>query len=271
MAEIIIVNPSDNLLLLGKAVQQFGGKVRLVETDDFTLPSFRSVRYFFGGSFQTVRKGHSPIVKGNDRALAFRKTLLTFTKGIGIKHDLKKLHPSLGAGHLGDLVMLGSGHLTEVRSAQKMERAKDVASICAAHPQARVVTGFMLSASGTETATLFTTDFDVHTAFGNDYFVVFHNGIRIECFGWDGRLVAIAPNGVDVLKAVLSEWSFLSAFHFEKAGEVRLTRNHEPWYKRFPNSPLFLVNDYSFFTVSAHMQAAWYERLGRLLCSEKLR
>jgi hypothetical protein len=63
----------------------------------------------------------------------------------------------------------------------------------------------------------------------------------------------------------------LKQFSFKKVKELVISRNRQPWAYKVIDKRIILLNDFSYFSLSLKLPDLWYEKAGRLLCSEKLR
>lgn len=102
---------------------------------------------------------------------------------------------------------------------------------------------------------------------GNDYVIVKNQNVYIEFFIKDEYIYFIADD-FDMIQHVL-EKTFLKNLNIELTNRYRMMRNESTMIKKVKRN-LYLINDFSFFSISLNPGKKWVETLGEYICAGKL-
>lgn len=269
MGDVIIVNPSANMKILGRGIEARGHKVLFVETADMLPVNPEKVFYFFEGynvSFSCVAQGEP---EKDDGMFLFKDSFISKFRLGNVEKKLKLIAPELTGGVFTDVVAFRSSQLqyNENLLSEQNKSYPDISAVCSAYPDSLVVTASAMANSPIKMIR-WETDYDLEETFGKYYFVFFTDGVRVEAFADNGKLVTIAKgkNHMDYLNRLNKSFS---KFSFKKIDEKSLLVNRNPWITEMAGGKYLLVNDYSFGRASVSMPNAWYEKCAEFICFNK--
>lgn len=260
MAEITIVNPSVNMRIASMEMKLYGNNVKYAYTSEIPPTDAERVFYFLSGlniCFTTEAQGE---MEREDRVFLLKPNIISKFKMMGYKNRLETSYPELKACLFTDSLLFK-------RSMLRYEpKHEDISAVCYAslkdlayHNPESIIFTSAVTGAGNEYICLWETDFDLQTTFGKDYFVFFSDDRRIEAYVSDGILVTIG-SGDDHINAISALIPSLKKFNFRRVSINNVNRNFNPWILPF-NSSGYLINDYSFGSLSVAMPSAWYDKV----------
>jgi hypothetical protein len=271
MAEFIFLNPTPNLMKVADYVKFSGRSVRIASNNQFPPITSANIHFFHGGTYSTARKSPNPKEVPADFCMKMKKNIFNFLYGRKIRSELAALGESFGQGNITDLCLMKTQgvYSHDIKSTQ--DESVTHQTLLNEYPNSFIVTGYMESLSGTEKMQMYDTDFSLREAFGNDFFVVFTKNDRIEVCAHGNRLITVGRKNTEHINALAETFPMLKQFSFKRVKELVISRNRQPWAYKVIDKRIILLNDFSYFSLSLKLPDLWYEKAGRLLCSEKLR
>lgn len=271
MAEFIFLNPTPNLLKVADCVKYSGRSVRIASDSQFPMITSDNMHIFCEHTYKTARRSSNPQEVPAEYCKAMKKNILNFLYGRKIESDLAKTAEGFNEGNITDLcLMKAPGVYTHAIKSQTYEQLSHQ-TILSEFPDSFIVTGCMESISGNEKMQMYDTDFNLKESFGSDYFLLFTQKDRLEICTHGNRLITIGSKNADHMDILTAAFPMLRPFSFKKIKELIIARNRQPWAYKVIDKRIILINDYSYFSLSLKLPDLWYEKAGKLLCSEKLR
>lgn len=269
MAEIVIVNPSVNMKMLARGIQDRGYKVSFADTDDMFRINPEKVFYFFAGYNVVFSCEAQGAAEKDDGIFLFKDSFISKFRLGNVEKKLTLITPDLTGGVFTDVAAFRSGQLKydEKLSAEPNKSYTDISAVCSAYPDSLVVSASAIGNSPIKMVR-WETDYDLEATFGKCYFVFFTGGARVEAFADNGSLVTIGKgkNHMDYLNRLNKSFG---KFSFKKIDEKSLLINRNPWITEMAGGKYILANDYSFGRSSVSMPAAWYEKCAEFICINK--
>lgn len=271
MADYIFLNPSPNLLKVADCLKYAGKSIRIASDSQFPMITSANMHIFCDGTYKTARKTSNPQEIPSEYCKAMKKNILNFMYGRKIANDLTKMGDGFEQGNITDICLIKtSGIYSHTIKSQAYEQLSHQ-TILNEFPNSFIVTGCMESISGNEKMQMFDTDFNLKESFGSDYFLLFTKKDRLEICTHGNRLITIGSKNADHMEILTSAFPMLRTFSFKRVKELIIARNRNPWAYKVIDKRIILINDYSYFNLSLKLLDVWYEKAGKLLCSEKLR
>ncbi len=271
MAGFIFLNPTPNLLKVADYVKFSGRSVRIASNNQFPPISSSNIHIFHGGTYTTARKSADPKEIPADYCMKMKKNIFNFLYGGKIRGELAGLGSGFEQGNITDLCLMKTlgVYSHDIKNAQ--DEPVTHQTLLSEYPDSFIVTGCMESLSGNEKMQMYDTDFSLKEAFGNDFFVVFTGNDRIEVCAHGNRLITVGRKNTEHINTLEESFPMLKQFSFKRVKELVISRNRQPWAYKVIDKRIILLNDFSYFSLSLKLPDLWYEKAGRLLCSEKLR
>jgi hypothetical protein len=271
MADFIFLNPTPNLLKVADYVKFSGRSVRIVSNNQFPPITSANLHVFHENTYSTARKTSNPKEIPADFCMKMKKNIFNFMYGGKIKKALTELGEGFENGNITDLCLMNSlgVYSHDIKSTQGEPVAHQ--TLLSEYPNSFIVTGYMESLNGSEKMQMYDTDFSIKDAFGNDFFVVFTKKSRLEVCAHGNRLITVGSKTTEHINTLAESFPMLKQFSFKKVKELVISRNRQPWAYKVIDKRIILLNDFSYFSLSLKLPDLWYEKAGRLLCSEKLR
>lgn len=268
MADFIFLNPSPNLLKLAENIRSRGYMVKLVKNEQFPDINAESLHMFYDGTFRTFFMEDMPQSSMRPFMRTRKSFLAAFAHGF-IRRELRSFSKELECGDNVDLCLLKRQSLLENRlETAAVSSAATFSDIAEDNRSAVIVTGYMEFVAGTEKLSMYDTDFDLKEALGNDYFVFFIKGKKIEMCRSGNRLLVIGGKHDDQLDVIKHAMPFLNKFNFKRAKELIISRNRMPWAINYIDKSLILLNDFSYFNVSVRLESEWFDKAGKQICAD---
>lgn len=267
MANILILNPSVNMRLAAMEMKMYGINVQFSYSLDIPVSHAERVFYFLSGVNICFTTEIQEEMEREDRVYLFKRNLFSRFKMMGFKKNMESSYPELSSGTFTDLLLFKRSVLRNDES-QEHDNKLQYASYSDAVSSSRdsIILTSLVIGQGSEHICIWDTDFDLTSTFNNDYFVFFANNRRIEAYASAGKLVTIGKGaGEKHIEALSYLVPMISKFTFNKVEEKQITRNFNPWVVSIPNAEGFLVNDYSFGSLSVSMPSAWYDRFANFI------
>lgn len=269
---LVFINPSVNMYKISRAAADFGSNVEYMFTGE--LPGIRADELFYLDENRYLRT-NLPGVKQKSRD----KNVYSFKSGLFKRNVIKRhisnicdksLFPNV---NYVDLQMMAGHTVKEHLPDLKAPVLNDFGEVTKnINPSKLYITGWLpyftyknkleklyLSA--------FKTDFDAKKCFGRDYVVFFSDYYRVEIFAKDDILYTVGKLHKHILDKLKIKLPFLKKFEFEEIYRSEISRNCYPWAMNVTSDNLLIINDYSYFGLSAHMPEDWYHKAGRYLCT----
>lgn len=271
---LVFVNPSPNLYKISRAAAESGSDVEYIYTGEF--PDIKAEELFYFNENHCLR-ANMPGAKQESKD----KNVYSFKSGI-FKRNIIRNHINniceksfFPHSNYVDQQMI-SGHTVKKYPPKSEETAvfQSFGEFLKNMNPAKVyITGWIpyftysnkfekFYVSG------FKTDFDIEKCFGNDFVVFFSDYYRVEIFIKDNMLYTVGKLHKHIMDKLKLKLPFLKKFEFEEVHRSEISRNCFPWVMSVTADNLLLMNDYSYFGISAQMPEDWYLKAGRYLCSE---
>lgn len=268
MTSILMVNPSANMRLTAMEMKMYGANVEFVYSSDVPLINADRVFYFLSGvniCFTTEIQGE---MEREDRVFLFKKNIFSRFKMMGFKKNMEISYPELSSGTFTDLLLFKRSVLRNYEDKTEHDLTVQYSSysdILRHNRESMIITSHIVG-QGNENIAYWETDFDLVSTFNNDYFVFFGDNRRVEAYILNNQLITIGKgDGNKHLYTLSSLLPMVTKFYFKKVDEKLLLRNFNPWFYPLSGNLGFLINDYSFGSLSVSMPSAWYDRFANYI------
>lgn len=271
MPKLIFLNPTPNLLKVAEQVKAQGKSVRLAFNNQFPPISSTNLHVFKDGTYSTARKTPNPAEVPSELCMKMKKNVFNFFYAKTVKSKLSEFGNEAGNANITDLCLFKTCGVYSHEIKHIHDEPVTHQTLLSSNPDSLIVTSNIESLSGNEKMNMFDTDFCLKDAFGNDFFVVFAKQERIEVCVHGNRLITIGNKNSDHMQALGELFPMFKQFSFKKVKELVISRNRQPWAYKKAEKGVVLLNDFSYFNLSLRLPELWYQKAGKLLCSEKLR
>ena len=265
MTEFIFINPSPNMEVVAKSVQDTGRSVMRMFTKEYINMRPESMWSFINckRSSLTDKRAFTEL---DSNLTNLKKPLFPSFKYKYVNKKLTEIDPFIKSGTFQDYILL-TGQLW--RDADVPFKINDISfgEVAAKYPSSTIITSKMPAAAGRYATTFWRTDYDVQDALGNDYFFFFDGLNRYELFCVGEELVTVGPANekLDWLKKVNPT---IARFAFEKTHSMTFHHNRNPWIKRY-SANVVLLNDYSWQDASVKLPDNWVKAVRKIICEDK--
>lgn len=266
MSEFIILNPSPNMLKLYLYLKNSGKSVKVVENGQFPSSVNNCIYQFYDKTY--IKRG----VGGGIVEESFLKLKKNIFSGFFLRKrasELKVISPALSSADLIDICLFKGCGLVEKAIPYESVSGSAMQMLAKEHPGSKIITGYMENVQGSEKIVMFDTDFDIKETLGNDYFIFYQKGARLEVCTQGNRLITIGNKKIDHLEFLMEIQPLLKKFVFKKIKELVISRNRHPWISHSNGKDVILINDFSFFNISLKLPDTWAERVGKFICAGK--
>lgn len=268
MADIVIVNPSENMKILAAEIDSCGYKTVFASVSGVPCPRPERVFYFFSGYNVHFSGEPQGFAEKEDGMFLFKNSFLSRLRLGSVTKKLELINPDLEEGNFTDLLAFKRGVLKYPENyGEDVGIYPDLASVCMDFPSSLVISAASAGQSGTKLIR-WETDYDLAETFGDDYFVFLSPRGRIEAFTENGKLCTLGKGGAH-MEILLSVNKSFAKFSFEKISEEGFLMNRNPWCIEISSPKFLLVNDYSFGSVSISMPSGWYDKLAKYICENR--
>ncbi len=275
ISRFVFINPSPILCEISKYIRKKGFDVEAVSVDFMGIESPKAVNFFAKKNINSLKKNETNLInfKAINKAFVFKKPFFDFGKTKG-KINLENFLNVKSIGNIVDLQFLTSGSFFtfECEMSNCFESFQQVFSsfdncvfISAWYPDS-----LNQFSSKKFHVNIYETDFDIKKVFGREYFIIFDDTQRIEIFYFENKLYLISEFNDDLSNVLFKIFKFLEKYDFSKVRSFDMVRNINTYMKISKDKKKILVNDYSYFNISACMPVKWIEVAGDFICSGKL-
>jgi hypothetical protein len=195
-----------------------------------------------------------------------KKPLFSGFRSKNLKTLIQKDIPEIASPSFQDSVLLTSAFWKN--PAKEIKRSEySISDIVSRFSNSSIITSYIPFGGGKRTISYWRTDYDAAEALGNDYFFFFDEDTRHELYYQDKYLVCISSNKhkLEWLKKINPTFG---KFSFERVKSENFMYNTQPWVQKV-SSKVFLINDFSWRSVSAQLPEAWVKTLGAYLLNDK--
>ncbi len=266
MAEIVIVNPSSNLLSIGKELKYRGKSVEFVTTKDVPIINPSKVFYFYDGMVKCYADEGGQSSEKIDFIMSLKSSIFAKWGMLKFNKHLISQNPELACGSLKDLAIIKAGAVRPV-NVKEYQEFTDIKAVAKQFSEAKIYTS-VVHESSSHKICHWETELELDVTFAKDYFVVATSKSYVEAFVQDGKLVTISK-GDDHIEKLSTNIPLLKKYSFKKAHEASIKRNYNPWIIKSGISNVYLMNDYSYGCASVAMPMAWYDKVAQRIESEK--
>jgi len=270
MAEYVFLNPSPNLMKIAQYIRNMGNTIKIVRNGQFPELTSGVVHLFYSDTYKTILPSREKS-KVSESYLKVKKNFLSPMLHNKVKKELKENNMNLSGGSLIDLFLFQQCPTNMAQENMIGGEGNALQTITHENPESIIVTGCMEFIGGNEKLIMYDTDMDLKDSLGDDFYIFYSGGKRLEICAQGNRLVTIGERSLDHMNILNKLQPFTAKFTFKKIKELIISRNRMPWSVVNIDKNLVLINDFSLFNLSVTMPDGWTDKVGKHLCSGKQR